>query len=175
MILEVLLPEETGGSPSFKNDNVLPTQDNNGISLFEEEDVIRRIKPRLLAEARIWVGRGPEGFRTVIYVNDSALFVAASDISGMQSQLDTATGQVSEFMNGNALEIATQKTEPAILKWPIENGVKYLEVILDRRLKMGRHVQHAVLRMVQLWAQRKYFARSHIMLIYIEPPYGLVP
>ncbi|KAL1448257.1 hypothetical protein WDU94_012354 [Cyamophila willieti] len=100
----------------------------------------------------------PEGVTLVGYADDLAVMVTAKTEAMLEGNANQALQSISEWLGAHGLQLAPEKTEAALLigkkmcgtinlfvdgaRVEVKNEIRYLGVILDKRLNFGPHVQH---------------------------------
>lgn len=109
----------------------------------------------------------PDGTKTMCYANDPIILATGNDIEQTWARANEATDKVTNWMEAAGLEVAHHKTVAILIggprppkrgteirikghRIPWSDKMKYLGVIIDRKVSFTKHVKYATQRAAQV-------------------------
>ncbi|KAH1006087.1 hypothetical protein HUJ05_006856 [Dendroctonus ponderosae] len=101
-----------------------------------------------------------KGVESIAYADDLGIIIGAKNTEILKRKVGYAVSKVTETLDSMGIKVAVEKTESVLLAAPrkitnivlevggktvaTSNSVRYLGVMIDRNLKMRKHIKHTV-------------------------------
>ncbi|ERL95927.1 hypothetical protein D910_00608 [Dendroctonus ponderosae] len=130
----------------WNSEETAETESTQDIPNFTMEEVLN-----------LQLGKGVE---SIAYADDLGIIIGAKNTEILKRKVGYAVSKVTETLDSMGIKVAVEKTESVLLAAPrkitnivlevggktvaTSNSVRYLGVMIDRNLKMRKHIKHTV-------------------------------